>query len=58
MEGILCEGLVSANGPRREDQDIEARCEDVGDEWRVDRGSAGGAWRTRASRYRLRAMNV
>ena len=36
VEGILREGLVSAKGPRREDQDIEARCKDLRDEWRVD----------------------
>ena len=29
MEGILGEGLLRAKGPRREDQDIETRCEDL-----------------------------
>ena len=36
VEGILCEGLFRAKGPRREDQDIEARCEDLRDERRID----------------------
>ena len=36
MEGILCEGLLIAKGPRRKDQDIIARGEDLRDEWRVD----------------------
>ena len=35
MEGILGEGLLRVKGPRREDQDIKARCEDL-NEWRVD----------------------
>ena len=31
MEGILGEGLLRAKGPRRKDQDIKARCEDLRD---------------------------
>ena len=29
LEGILCQWLLRAEGPRREDQDIETRCQDL-----------------------------
>ena len=35
LEGILCQGLFCAKGPRREDQDIKARREELRDEWWV-----------------------
>ena len=58
LEGILCQRLLRAKRPRREQQDIETGRKEVRTSGGYTSGPAGGMWRTRASRYRLIAISV